>query len=73
MTESRSLPPELYTSEEVFELEREAIFARDWLCVGRVDQVPEPGDYRTVTIAGEPLIVARDRAGEIRVLSAVLN
>jgi len=71
VTESRALPPEMYASDQVFELEREAIFARDWLCVGRVDQVPEPGDYRTVTIAGEPLIVTRGRTGDIRVLSAV--
>lgn len=71
ITESRTLPPSLYTSQEAWEFEREHIFGRDWLCLGRVDQVPEPGDYRAVTIAGEPLLLVRDKDGEIRVLSAV--
>ena len=69
--EARLLPPVLYTSPEFFEFERRAIFQREWLCVGRADQLAEPGDYRCITIAGEPLIVVRDTDGELRVLSAV--
>lgn len=69
--EARLLPPVLYTSPEFFEFERRAIFQREWLCVGRADQLAEPGDYRCITIAGEPLIAARDTDGELRVLSAV--
>lgn len=69
--EAEILPPALYTSEEFFAFEREAIFGRDWLCLGRVDQVPEVGDHFTIRIVGEPLVVVRDRVGELRVLSAV--
>lgn len=69
--EARLLPPVLYTSPEFFEFERRAIFQREWLCVGRADQLAEPGDYRCITIAGEPLIAARDTDGELRVMSAV--
>lgn len=69
--EARLLPPVLYTSPEFYEFERRAIFRREWLCVGRVDQLAEPGDFRCVTIAGEPLIAARDQDGGLRVLSAV--
>ena len=69
--EARLLPPVLYTSPEFYEFERRAIFRREWLCVGRADQLAEPGDFRCVTIAGEPLIVARDQDGELRVMSAV--
>ncbi len=69
--EASILPPALYTSEEFYAFELDAVFGHDWLCVGRAAQVPEPGDYRTVTIAGEPLIMVRTKAGEIRVLSAV--
>jgi phenylpropionate dioxygenase-like ring-hydroxylating dioxygenase large terminal subunit len=65
------LPPVLYTSEAFFEFEKDAIFGRDWLCVGRACQVPEPGDWYTITIAGEPLVVVRGRDDRIRVLSAV--
>jgi phenylpropionate dioxygenase-like ring-hydroxylating dioxygenase large terminal subunit len=66
-----TLPPELYTSAEVLDFEREALFAREWLCVGRAERIPEPGDWFTVTIAGEPLIVTRDKEGAVRCLSAV--
>lgn len=69
--QAETLPPLVYTSSEFYEFERDAIFGHDWLCVGRADQIPNPGDYTTLTIADEPLLVVRDRAGEIRVLSAV--
>lgn len=69
--EARLLPPVLYTSPEFYEFERRAIFRREWLCVGRADQLAEPGDFRCVTIAGEPLIAVRDQDGELRVMSAV--
>ena len=71
VNESRLLPPSLYTSPEFYEFEREAIFTKEWICVGRVDQLKEPGDYRSITIAGEPLIVTKDENGELHVLSAV--
>ena len=66
-----TLPPALYTSEEVLAFEREALFAREWLCVGRSERIPDPGDWFTVTITGEPLIVARDKEGSVRCMSAV--
>ncbi len=65
------LPPELYTSEAFFAFELDAIFRHEWLCVGRVDQVKEPGDWYSFDIAGEPLLVTRDKTNEVRVLSAV--
>ncbi|MEQ8516958.1 MAG: Rieske (2Fe-2S) protein, partial [Chromatocurvus sp.] len=66
-----TLPPELYHREDFYEFEKNAIFGRDWLCIGREDQVPEPGDFRVIDIVDEPLILVRDKGGEIRVLSAV--
>jgi phenylpropionate dioxygenase-like ring-hydroxylating dioxygenase large terminal subunit len=71
VNESRLLPPLLYTSDEFYEFERDAIFGRDWLCVGRVDEIPNPGDYLTITIADEPLLVTRDRDSSIKVMSNV--
>lgn len=65
------LPPQLYTSPEFYAFEKEAIFGHDWLCVGRADQVAQPGDYLTITIVDEPLLVTRHKDGSIRVLSAV--
>jgi phenylpropionate dioxygenase-like ring-hydroxylating dioxygenase large terminal subunit len=71
VNESRLLPPVLYTSDEFYEFERDAIFGRDWLCVGRADEIPNPGDYLTITIADEPLLVTRMRDGGISVMSNV--
>jgi len=34
-----------YSSPEYFELEREKIFKRAWLCIGRVEQLPAPDSY----------------------------
>jgi phenylpropionate dioxygenase-like ring-hydroxylating dioxygenase large terminal subunit len=69
--EAQILPPVLYTSDSFFEFERSAIFEQDWLCVGRVEQIPNAGDWFVISLVGEPLLVVRGREGEIRVLSAV--
>ncbi len=69
--EAETLPPFCYTSEEFYEFEKEAIFNREWLCVGRVAQVSNPGDYFTTSIVGEPLIISCDLKGELRAMSAV--
>ena len=55
-------------SPEVYELEREAIFKRAWLNVGRVEQVPRNGSYftRELAVANTSLIIVRDMDGEIR-------
>jgi phenylpropionate dioxygenase-like ring-hydroxylating dioxygenase large terminal subunit len=66
-----TLPSELYTSEEFLRFEYEALFAHEWLCVGRASSIPNPGDWFTVTIADEPLIVVRDKQGDVNCLSAV--
>ncbi len=66
-----TLPPELYTSPEVYAFEREAIYATQWLCVGRADEIPAPGDWFTVTLAEEPVIVVRGKEGDIHAMSAV--
>jgi phenylpropionate dioxygenase-like ring-hydroxylating dioxygenase large terminal subunit len=69
--EASTLPPELYTSRDVLAFEGEALFAHDWLCVGRADRVANVGDWFTKTILDEPIVIVRDKAGEIRAMSAV--
>jgi phenylpropionate dioxygenase-like ring-hydroxylating dioxygenase large terminal subunit len=66
-----TLPPQAYCSDEVFELEVERVFRPGWLNVGHVSQVPNPGDIRAIDLLGEPLVVTRDRGGELHVLSRV--
>ena len=66
-----AMPKSVYTSEAFAAQEREHIFAREWLCAGRADALPNPGDYMTMQISGEPVIVLRDRAGALRAMSNV--
>jgi phenylpropionate dioxygenase-like ring-hydroxylating dioxygenase large terminal subunit len=70
-TTARTMPADVYTSEEFYAFEKEAIFAKEWLCLGHVSQVPDEGDYFTIQVADEPLIVVRGGDGEIRVMSAI--
>ncbi|HEY1653537.1 MAG TPA: aromatic ring-hydroxylating dioxygenase subunit alpha [Candidatus Tumulicola sp.] len=62
---AKTLAAPWYVSPETFAAERERIFARDWIAVGRVDRIPNPGDFFTVAPAGESLIVTRDRDGDV--------
>jgi Rieske 2Fe-2S family protein len=63
---SRTMPREYYTSAEILAEEGERIFARTWNCVGRSTRVEKPGDYFVCEIAGESIIVLRDRQGALR-------
>ncbi|MBI1723714.1 MAG: aromatic ring-hydroxylating dioxygenase subunit alpha [Gemmatimonadetes bacterium] len=63
---ARTLPGRYYTSPEILAEEGERIFRRRWVCVGRVETIPEPGDYLLAAIADESIIVLRDQAGRLR-------
>lgn len=65
------LPHECYTSPEFFEFERRIVFPRTWICVGREEQIPRPGDYLAPKIGLEPLLVVRRADGSIGAMSAV--
>ncbi|MBW2494987.1 MAG: Rieske 2Fe-2S domain-containing protein [Deltaproteobacteria bacterium] len=61
-----TLPAWVYRSPEFYELEREHIFKRNWLMVGHVSEVPNPGDYITLDAVGERALVIRDGDGALR-------
>jgi phenylpropionate dioxygenase-like ring-hydroxylating dioxygenase large terminal subunit len=61
-----SLPGRYYTSQEVFDAEREAIFARHWTCVGRAEEIENQGDFFLTRIADESVIVLRGDDGRVR-------
>ena len=60
--QARHLPGHIYTSPEVFEREKRQIFLKDWLCVGRVEELEKPGDYLALRVVNEPVVVCRDRS-----------
>ena len=63
---AQTLPARWYADPAVYEAERRHIFARDWQLFARASALAEPGDYVAETLAGFPIFVLRDRAGELR-------
>lgn len=59
---------DVYTSPEIFQLEMERLWARTWIYVGHASQVPAAGDFITVDIAAQPVVMVRHGDGSIRVL-----
>ena len=62
---ARTMPREFYASPEIFAEERERIFARQWNCAGRASTFASPGEFQVREVAGESLIIVRDRGGEL--------
>ncbi|MBK0398174.1 aromatic ring-hydroxylating dioxygenase subunit alpha [Limibaculum sp. M0105] len=66
-----AMPGAFYLSEDLLAIERAQLFGREWICVGRADEIPEPGDFMTYDILGEPVVAIRGEDGAIRALSNV--
>ena len=62
------LPASAYTDEAFFEREQSMLFARSWVCIGTLDDVPDSGDATPVRVAGKELLLVRDGDGGIHVL-----
>jgi len=71
IADAETLPPSCYTSPAFFEFEKDALFNREWLCLGRESWVTKPGDYFTSSIVGEPIVVVRTREGKVKAMSSV--
>jgi phenylpropionate dioxygenase-like ring-hydroxylating dioxygenase large terminal subunit len=66
-----ALPLRAYSDPEIFELELERVFRRDWFAVCGADELASTGDYYAFTVADEPLVVIRGVDGALRCLSNV--
>jgi phenylpropionate dioxygenase-like ring-hydroxylating dioxygenase large terminal subunit len=71
LAEAESLPPACYVDPDFFAFEKETLFFKEWLCVGRESWVKKAGDYFTAKHVGEPLVITRTLDGEIAAMSAV--
>jgi phenylpropionate dioxygenase-like ring-hydroxylating dioxygenase large terminal subunit len=69
--QARAMPPSVYTSEDFLTHELNSIFAKDWFCVGRASAIAASGDYVTLELAGQPVIVLRDATGALKAMSNV--
>jgi len=62
------IPIEANVSREWFDLERDKIFRRSWLYVGRNDELKSPGDYltRNIAVLGVSVLIICGKDGKIR-------
>ena len=63
----REVHRDVYIDDEVFRLEMEHLFANTWIYAGHASQAPNPGDFITCEIGGQPLLISRHTDGEIYV------
>ena len=63
--EAKTLAQQYFVSPEVFAEEQDRIFSKQWVLVGHQSQVAEAGDYFVAVVAGESLIIVRDKDGEL--------
>ncbi|HTJ93931.1 MAG TPA: SRPBCC family protein [Pararobbsia sp.] len=64
--DTQAVPPRIDTRS--FEREREKVFSKVWLMVGRVESITAPGDFlaRSIAAAGATVVVMRDDTGRIQ-------
>ena len=60
-----SLPRPLYNDPMLFRVDMEEVFQKEWLFVGMTSEIPKRGDYFTVEIGQNPVLVIRDADGSV--------
>jgi choline monooxygenase len=66
LSQAKTIPNSWYHSQIVEQGERQKVFGESWLSIGRSEQVANPGDYLTLEMAGEPILVLRGSDGQLR-------
>ena len=56
----------IYSDQSIFEEELEKIWKRVWLVTVHESEIPEPLDFRTMTVAREPIVIVRGSDNKIR-------
>ncbi|WP_037254980.1 aromatic ring-hydroxylating oxygenase subunit alpha [Roseobacter sp. SK209-2-6] len=64
--EGFALERHFYTSEAVYDHDIKSFWNRNWIWVGHVSEVAEPGDYFLFDYGPESVIIVRDQAGDLR-------
>lgn len=58
----------IFTDEQIFELEMKYIFEGNWVYLAHESQIPNPGDYFTTYIGRQPVVITRDKQGQLHCL-----
>ncbi|HKM83625.1 MAG TPA: aromatic ring-hydroxylating dioxygenase subunit alpha [Candidatus Acidoferrum sp.] len=61
-----TIPAPWYFDPRIAQLERDSVFASNWQVAGRLDQVKDPGQFFTIDLNNEPLVVVRSDDGQLR-------
>src|SRR5262249_50545050 len=61
-----TLPSFWYQREDVYALEQEHIFFKEWMCVAREEELPRPGDHRVLDVCGQSILLVRNSEGALR-------
>ena len=62
---AHGLPAVAYNDSEFWEIESETVFTQNWVFVGFAHELKKPGDVVTCSVAGQPLILIKNKLGEI--------
>lgn len=73
LAEAQALPLQFYTDEQLYQLEVERIWQRSWIYVGRRENLSKPGDWMSLEIAGEPIVVTLAENNQLRAMSRVCS
>lgn len=73
LTEAGGLPNAVYANPASIEADYAGIFAPGWACIGNGAVVAEPGMAKPIDFLGRPLVMLRNRTGEIRVFHNVCS
>ncbi len=68
LVQSDKVHTSLYTDPAIFEDEMDKVFYSNWIWVGHVSEVPEPGSFKSAWIGRQPVVLVRDRKKELHVL-----
>jgi Rieske 2Fe-2S family protein len=60
-----SLPRALYNDPMLFRLDMEEVYQKEWLFVGMTSEIPKKGDYFTLEVGQNPVLVVRDADGSV--------
>jgi choline monooxygenase len=66
LEKASTIPAPWYFDTRIEQLERDSVFAANWQLVGRADQVSQPGQFFTIDVNQEPLLIARGEDGKLR-------
>ncbi|MFC5431636.1 Rieske 2Fe-2S domain-containing protein [Paraburkholderia denitrificans] len=61
---------DIFANAELYELEMKHIFEGNWVYLAHESQIPDHNDYYTTWIGRQPIVITRDKSGE---LNAVIN